>query len=115
VRWQRHAGRNYSWIGGAILILLGATFLLQHLGLPFLPNWWALFILIPAFWAYIIAWDVYQDNNRLTRGGAGSLTAGILLTILASVFLLNLDAGLYWPVLLFVGGLVLLGTALWPK
>jgi cation transport ATPase len=113
--WQRHAGRPFRWVGGAILILLGVVFLLQNMGIPFLVNWWALFILIPAFWAYNAAWDIYQDNGRLTRGGAGSLTVGILLTILALVFLLNLDIGLFWPVLLIVGGLVLLGTALLPN
>jgi hypothetical protein len=39
---------------------------------------------------------------------------GILLTILAVVFLSNLDLGLWWPVLLILGGLVLLGTVLLP-
>jgi hypothetical protein len=96
------------------LILLGVTILLEYLGIPFLANWWALFILIPAFWAYVAAWNIYQDNSRLTRGGAGSLTMGILLTILALVFLLNVNVGLFWPLLLIVGGLVLLGTALLP-
>ena len=114
-RWQRHTERPYGWIIGVILILLGATFLLQNLGLPSLPNWWALFILIPAFWAYIAALGTYQDNGRLTRGGASSLTVGILLTILAFIFLLNLDTRLYWPILLLVGGLVLLGNSLWPN
>jgi hypothetical protein len=114
-RWQRHAERHYGWIVGVILILLGATFLLQNLGLPFLPNWWALFILIPSFWAYVAALDTYQDNGRLTRGGASSLTVGILLTILAFIFLLNLNTSLYWPILLLVGGLVLLGTSFWPN
>jgi hypothetical protein len=114
-RWQRHAERPYGWIVGVILILLGATFLLQNLGLPFLPNWWALFILIPSFWAYVAALDTYQDNGRLTRGGASSLTVGILLTILAFIFLLNLNTSLYWPILLLVGGLVLLGTSFWPN
>jgi hypothetical protein len=113
-RWQRHAGRPYSWIGGAILILLGVVFLLQNMGIPFLVNWWALFILIPAFWAFVTAWDSYRGNGRLTRGGAGSLTGGILLTILALIFLSNLNLGLFWPVLLIVGGLVLLGTTLIP-
>jgi hypothetical protein len=116
-RWRRHAGRPYGWIGGAILILLGMVFLLQNMGIHFLQNWWALFILIPAFWAFVAAWDIYQDNGRLTRGGVSSLTVGVLLTILAFVFLLNLDVGLFWlwPVALIVGGLVLLGTAFFPK
>lgn len=114
-RWQRHAGRPYGWLGGVILILLGIVFLLQNMGIPFLTNWWALFILIPAFWAYVTAWGIYQDIGRLTQGVAGSLTVGILLTILSLVFLLNLAVGLFWPVLLIVGGLVLLATAFMPK
>jgi len=94
-RWQRHAGRHYGWIGGVILLLLGVTFFLQNLGIPFLANWWALFFLIPAFCAYVAAWEIYKDHNRLTRGGAGSLTMGIMLTILVFVFLLNLNIGLF--------------------
>jgi hypothetical protein len=111
-RWQRRAGRPYGWIGGAILILLGIVFLLQNLGIPFLMNWWALFILIPAFWSYVAAWNLYRDNGRMTRGAAGSLTGGILLTVLSFVFLLNLAIGLFWPALLIVGGLALLTTGL---
>jgi hypothetical protein len=114
-RWQRHAGRHYGWTGGAILILLGVVFLLQNLGISFLANWWALFILIPAFWAYAAVWDTYKDTGRLTRYAAGSLTAGILLTILSLVFLLNLTADLFWSVLLIVGGLALLAASFLPK
>jgi hypothetical protein len=114
-RWQRRAGRPYGWIGGAILILLGVVFLLQNLGIPFLMNWWALFILIPAFWSYVAAWNLYQDYGRMTRGVTGSLTAGILLTVLSLVFLLNLAIGLFWPALLIVGGLALLATGLMPE
>ncbi len=113
-RWQRRGSRHTGWFFGALLILLGVALLMQNLGIPFFMNWWALFILIPAFWAYIAAWDIYQENNRLTRGGAGSLTVGILLTILAVVFLLNLDIGIFWPALLILGGLALVGTALFP-
>lgn len=36
------------------------------------------------------------------------------MTILAMVFLFDLNLDLYWPVLIIVGGLVLLGTALLP-
>jgi hypothetical protein len=114
-RWHRHAGRPYGWFGGVVLIVLGVVFLLQNMGIPFLTNWWALFILIPAFWAYVSAWDIYQDNGQLTRRGTGSLTMGILLTLLAFVFLFDLTIGIYWPVLLILGGLVLLVTGLLPE
>jgi hypothetical protein len=114
-RWHRRAGRPYGWIGGAILILLGVVFLLQNLNITFLANWWALFILIPAFGAFVAAWESYQNNGRLTRGGAGSLAGGVLLAILALAFLLNLNVALFWPLLFIAGGLVLLGTALLPE
>jgi hypothetical protein len=114
-RWQRHAGHHYGWIGGIFLILLGVVFLLQNMGIPFLTNWWALFILILAFWAYVRALEVYQDDKRLTRRGAGSLIIGILLTILAFAFLFNLNFNLFWPILLIVGGLVLLLTGFLPE
>jgi hypothetical protein len=113
-RWQRHAGRSYSWIGGAILILIGVVFLLENMGIPFFANWWALFVFIPAFWAYASAWDSYLDHSRLTRRGISSLTCAILLSAVAFAFLLNLNIGLFWPILLIVGGLVILGTALLP-
>jgi len=90
------------------------VFLLQNLNIAFLANWWALFILIPAFGAFAAAWESYRNNGRLTRGGAGSLVVGMLLTILALAFLLNLNVGLFWPLLLIAGGLVLLVVALLP-
>jgi hypothetical protein len=114
-RWQRHGSRRHSWIWGIILVLFGLALLLENLGIPFLTNWWALFILIPAFWCYVGAWDIYQDDSRLTRRAASALTVGILLTVLAFVFLLNVGLGLYWPVLLIAGGLALLMTGLIPE
>jgi hypothetical protein len=71
--------------------------------------------LIPAFWSYVAAWEIYQDHGRMTRGVADSLTAGILLTLLSLVFLMNLAIGLFWPVLLIAGGLALLTTGLLPE
>ena len=114
-RWQRHGSRRSGWLWGALLVLLGVALLFENLGLAFLTNWWALFILIPAFWAYVGAWDIYRENSRLTRRAAGSLTTGILLTKLALIFLFNLTAGPYWPVLLILGGLALLATGLVPE
>ena len=114
-RWQRRAGRHTGWFAGVLLILLGVIFLLQQMRIPFFANWWALFILIPAFWAYVAAWDSYQDGKRLTRRSAGSLTVGLLLTVLAFIFLLDLASGFFWPALLIVGGLALVGSALVPE
>jgi hypothetical protein len=114
-RWQRRAWRPHGWVGGAFLILLGIIFLLQNMGMPILANWWALFILIPAFWSFIAAWNMYQYSDRLTRGVAGSLTLGILLTLLSLVSLVNLAVGLFWPLLLIVGGVVALVTAWLPE
>ena len=114
-RWHRYPGSHSGWFAGVILIMLGVIFLLQNLGIAFPVNWWALFILIPAFWASVAAWDIYQDSGRLTRSAAGSLTAGILLSILAMIFLSNVDFGLLWPALLIAGGLALISVAWLPE
>ncbi len=114
-RWQRHTGRRSGWIAGTILILLGVAFLLENMGIHFLANWWALFILIPAFWAYVAAWDLYQDNGHMTRGGASSLVVGILLTLLSFAFLIDVAANLLWPVLLIAGGAALILAGLFPS
>ena len=110
-----HASRRNAWIWGALLIVLGVALLFENLGIPFLTNWWALFILIPAFWAFVGAWERYKAGGRLTRAVAGSLTGGVLLTLLALVFLFNVGLGVYWPLLLIVGGGALLATGLVPE
>jgi hypothetical protein len=115
-RWQLRMARPYSWmVGGVTLVLVGVALLLQSLGQSSLKNWWALFILIPAFWSYVAAAESIRNHGRLTRGGLGSLIWGSLLALLALVFLFNLDIGLFWPILLIVGGLGLLVTTLLPN
>ncbi|HVM70428.1 MAG TPA: hypothetical protein VMT91_01610 [Anaerolineales bacterium] len=114
-RWQRHAGHRTGWFAGAILIMVGLVLLLEQMNIPFLTNWWALFILIPAFWAYFAAWENYQEAGRWTGRAAGSLTVGMLLTIFMLIFLFNIAVGLFWPAVLILGGLALLGIALLPE
>ena len=114
-RRQMSTGHHYGWVGGAILVLLGITFLLQNLGVPILTNWWALIILIPAFGSYVAAWNIYHTNGRMTQGAVGSLTVAILLTVLTLIFLLNLAFVSLWPILLIVGGLLLLVSAFFPR
>jgi hypothetical protein len=102
-------------MGGAILVFLGILLLLQNMGVSTLKNWWALFILLPAYGSVIAGVEIYRNQGRLTRGGVNALIWGGLWTILALVFLFNLDIGLYWPILLIAGGVSLLVTAVLPR
>ncbi len=102
-RTPRRQSKN--WGAGLILIAIGVIFLVSNTTGFSLHNWWALFILIPAFSNFGNALNNYQSNGRLTRSGRGSLTGALILTLIASVFLFNLDWGLVWPVFLIIGGL----------
>ena len=101
----RHKG---NVTGGLILISIGTYFLLSQLNIIHLHNWWALFILIPAFHTLREAWDSYQANGRLNSQARGSLTGGILLSMLAAFFLFNLSWGLFWPFALIFAGVAAL-------
>jgi len=113
-----HGGPSFSgsWIGGAVLIALGIVFLLQNVGLdvPFLRNWWALFILFPAVSSLTRAWQVYRSNGqRFTGPVSGSLTGGLALMLVAATFLFGLSWSLIWPIFLILVGLgaLIKGTA----
>jgi len=114
-RWREErrtarAGRSGGgWVGGAILILLGAVFLLQNMGALTLRNWWAIFILLPAAGAFARAWRSFQDaGGRLTAQVRSALIGGLVLTLVAAAFLFELNWGLIGPVLLILAGVVLL-------
>ena len=112
-RWQHHRGRS-SLVWGGILIVLGIVFYLQNAGILIAFNWWAVFILIPAFWSFIGAWDSYREQRRLTRRAAGAMVGGTLLTVLALMFLFNVAFTSLWPLLLIVGGVALILTGFVP-
>jgi hypothetical protein len=100
-----------SWLGGLIVIAIGVAFLLRNFGWvewPLFENWWALFILIPALASLGNAWRSYGADGRLNGEVIGSLIGGLLLLMIALVFLLQLDWGAIWPVFLILGGLSLL-------
>ena len=111
-------GRQHAlpWMGGAMLILIGLIFLVGEFTSFHLQNWWALFILIPAFGSFASAWAAYQKQQRLTSVVRGPLIGGIILTCVALIFLFQLDLGRYWPVFLIVAGVaVLLGALIKDK
>lgn len=105
-RPARRHGPN--WGAGLALIIIGLIFLVANTTDFYLNNWWALFILIPAVSNFGNAWRDYEKNGRLTHAGRGSITGGLILTLIASAFLFSLDWGLIWPVFLIIGGLAAL-------
>ena len=110
---EKSSRRGSPWIGGAVLIVLGLVFLLQNITGSELRNWWAIFILIPAFGMFARTYRDYQNNGRLTAAGRGPLIGGLLLTFIAAAFLFSLDFGNLWPVFLILGGIALLLNAFW--
>jgi hypothetical protein len=114
-RQERIDIRYTSKFGGVLIIVLGMVFLLQNFSVINVVNWWALFILIPGFWALLAAWNNYQINKGPTRVGIISLTLGVLLITFSLGFLLNLNNSLFGPALLMMGGLILIVEALFPK
>ncbi len=117
-REERRAMRGQyggSWVGGAILLLLGVIFLLQNMGALTLNNWWALFIMIPALGAFGAAWRAYQAaDGRLTAAARGSLIGGLILTLITAIFLFELSWGVLGPIVIILAGIGLLLNAFLP-
>jgi hypothetical protein len=103
-----------AWIGGVILILLGVIFLLQNVRGFSLNNWWALFILIPAFGTFADAWNIYRQTGRLNRRARGALISGCVFLLVTAAFLFNWNWSLVLPVLLIIWGITLLLNSLLP-
>lgn len=105
---RRQGGMNPGalWAGVA-LIVVGLVFLAQNLDFVTFDftNWWALFILIPAFGSFAGAWRTFQNNGGVfTSGMGGQLGGGIFFVVLAGFFLFDLSFGTYWPLLLIAIG-----------
>ncbi len=94
-----------NWVGGVILIAIGVIFLFTNLSGFHLNNWWALFILIPAVSNFASAWENYRHNGRLTKSGRGSITGGLILSLIAFTFIFEWSWGVIWPVFLIIGGI----------
>ena len=115
-RRMRRAGssRGGALVVGVVLILLGSAFLMQSFGTYTFPfeNWWALFILIPAFGAFSSAYFMYHNaDNHWTAPARGSLLVGFVLTLVAAGFLLKIDWTYYGPILIILSGVGVLVNA----
>lgn len=103
---KRERNRMGGLWWGLGLIFLGAIFLLQAVGvIKGSFNWWAIFILIPAFTALSGAWFAFKRSegtfNVLVRNGLGG---GLIILTVGLMFLFNLDWGIWWPLMLIVPG-----------
>ena len=96
---------NGTWVPGLILIGMGAFFLLRNFTDFELNNWWALFILIPAFGSLGKFMSDYRRTGRIGGEARGALIGGLILLFVAAIFLFGLNWGTVWPVFLIIAGL----------
>lgn len=97
-------GIGMGWVPGLVLIGIGGFFLLNNFTNFELDNWWALFILIPAFGSLGNFMRAWRKDGRINGEARGSLIGGLILFFVASIFLFNLDWGTVWPFFLIIGG-----------
>lgn len=102
---RRHRNRVFL---GLLLILAGFLLLLQQFTNFEFRNWWALFLLIPAFGALSTGWLIYQNTGRISESVRGSLNGSLLLLTIAVMFLANLDWAIWWPLVVIAPGIILL-------
>jgi hypothetical protein len=70
-------------------------------------------IFIPAVILLTHAYQAYRAGQR--EAAAGSVTIGLLITIVAVTLLFDLSFGRTWPLFLIVGGLALLFGGVWTR
>ena len=107
--------RSFSniWVG-LIFIFGGAVVLLNQMDiLSFELNWWALFILFPAFGALTGAQNRYRSTNDLFDMGVmiPALVGLFMLLLSVSLFFgdaININLKTYWPIILIILGLGLI-------
>lgn len=100
-----------TWAVGLVLIILGGVLLMQNIGVYKIPftNWWALFILIPALGSLDRAYRAYKHaDNQLTAFARNSMFVGLILTMVAGMFLLNLNWSIFGPIFIILVGLGIL-------
>ena len=102
---ERHSGPNMAWVPGLVLIGVGVVFLLNNFTDFELHNWWALFILIPAFGSLGNFWRAYRATGHLNGDARGSLIGAMILFFVAAVFLFGWSWGAVWPFFLIIAGL----------
>lgn len=107
---RRHTDRDDRVWWGMALILLGALFIVQRMGIVEIHNWWALFILIPAFSSFAAAVSLYHRQGHFSYGVRNSMVGGLFPLAVALLFLFDLDWAVFWPVFILLGGVSMLSN-----
>ncbi len=108
---QVNQPRRLSWsdLGGATLLFIGLMFIAANLlDIGRLENWWGLFILLPGLLFVVMGWRGRADNGRFPFVARFSVGSGLVVLTVAILFLLNLNWGTWWPLMI-----VMPGVALW--
>jgi len=103
---------NMGWIPGLVLIAIGVLFLLGNLTGFQLRNWWALFILIPAFGSLGAFWRAWRSTGRVGHDARGSLIMGLIMLFVVAVFVFGWSWTAVWPFFLIIAGVGALLSAL---
>jgi len=108
---RHHDGEGSSWMIGVVLILLGLAFLLERAGvISMLGNWWSIFIYLAAFASLANAWRSYRAHE-FGSNASGSLVWGLVLVVVASIFMFNLSWDMWWPaIVIAIGAGIVAGT-----
>ena len=102
---RHHRSDTPPWVLGGVFIMIGVFLLLRNLTGMGMGNWWALFILIPAFTAFAHAWRLYQAQGRFTEAVGGGLIGGTVLLFVFGMLFFGWNWGTMWPVLLILAGI----------
>jgi hypothetical protein len=103
--------RRLSWpdLGGATLLFVGLMFVaINLLGAGRLENWWGFFILLPGLLFLGMGWQAQlAGNGRFPFIARFSMGVGMVVTTVAVMFLLDLNWGTWWPLMIIVPGVAL--------
>ncbi|KAA3616143.1 MAG: hypothetical protein DWQ05_10365 [Calditrichaeota bacterium] len=103
------SGRSGNLMVGLVLVLMGLFFLSNNFFDFYLDNWWALFILIPAFMAFNEAWKLYKNNDsKMTRAVKNRIVGGVFPLTVALIFLLDFNWATVWPIFIIIIGVSML-------
>jgi hypothetical protein len=107
-RTEGKSKKNSNWSGSFLVGLGVILFVLNGLRIS-MENWWALFILLPAFALFYGGHVIRRKGNgRLPFLARFNFALGLIIAVVAVMFLINLDWSLWWPLMLVTPGLSML-------